>query len=94
MTGFPHIPGTCQFCGDTDDEDRGGQIDGDRFRWLTDRRNCCSRFECERAWAAKVKKEKEEIARRRRKRTPAEIEDLKKQERAARRRRRSLKGAA
>jgi hypothetical protein len=83
---FPCIPGTCQFCGDKD-EDEGGQIDGNRFSWLNGRRNCCTRSECTRAHAQKVKDNKATQARMNRRRTPAEIEELRKKERAAKRKR-------
>jgi hypothetical protein len=85
---FPYMPGECRFCGITDAE-----IDGDRFRWLNNRRDCCANPACVAARERKAKEARETQARMNRKRTPAEIEDLKRQERAARRRRRSLKGA-
>jgi len=83
---FPNIPGVCRYCGDKSEDD-GGEIDGDRFRWFDARRTCCSRWECQKAFVKLVKDNKSTQARMNRRRTPAEIEDLRKQERAAKRKR-------
>lgn len=76
----------CRFCGDCDEE-HGGQIDGGRFSWLTTRRDCCNRYACQSKNAAAKKQVADAVRQATRKRTPAQIEELKRQERAARRRR-------
>jgi hypothetical protein len=80
----------CRYCGIRDE-----QVDGDRRRWLNRERNLCNAPGCIRQWSAMLDRAVAAANRRPRKRTPAEIHQLKLQEkRDARRRYRARKGAA
>lgn len=81
--------GVCHFCGVTAE-----QVDGDRIRWLGQRRTVCSQPGCvRRLWLA-VDQEERRTHQARRKRTPADIHQLKLAEAKARRRASRRKGKA
>lgn len=76
----PPVEGKCRFC--KIDETR---VDGDRIGWLGVDRTCCTQHGCVRQHWAEIDRAKR--LRRPRKRTPAEIHQLKIAERSTRTRR-------
>lgn len=71
--------GVCHFCGIRDE-----QVDGDRIRWINDERSVCSQVGCVRQFNAEIGRAAFAGQRKPRKRTPADISELKEQERRQR----------
>lgn len=80
MTAWP--AGVCHYCGITD-----ADVDGDRIGWLTPARCVCNQFACRRKFENAKRELARDLRQATRKRTPAEIHELKTKERAAKRRR-------
>jgi hypothetical protein len=76
----PPVQGKCRFC--KADEAR---VDGDKLSWFGPDRTCCSQYDCIRQHWAEIDRAKR--LRRPRKRTPADIHEIKLAERSARSRR-------
>jgi hypothetical protein len=79
--------GVCHYCGIAD-----AAVDGDRVCWLGRQRNVCNRVGCVRRFSADVNARVRALDRPKRKRTPAEIHEIKIEERRARRRQQRGKG--
>lgn len=73
--------GRCHYCEITDAE-----VDGDKVSWLGARRTVCSKPGCVARFRADTAREEMRVRPQRRRRTPADIHELKREEARSRRR--------